>query len=565
MGGYRLIMSRRDSQERASFSPTQRKACFVLAGCVAAVILSFVAAWILPNVLFGASGSYNPDAYPVDTSLGAVLAESSDAGNDYLSSTVFAGDDSVVALTSSSAITIDRYVGKDGLTVSSLTKDSCVYFADDSSSYTIPQAIAKMKPRRVIVMVGKNDVGGEMTVDSFVQTYSQALSAIHTAYEYSDIIVSSIPPVSKDSEDAAVVQTRIDQFNQSLAELCEENGYKYLNAAEILKNKSGYAEDAYISKDTGVMTTSGVNAYLDYVTTHAYDSEDRRPDTDDIPRRAAEPSESDGDNKATATPSPTPVRYTVSYKVENGKGTLSGNDQTGASSLEFDVSENETVTVTAVAAEGYTFYKWDDGVTNPKRVDVVTKDISVTALFNDARVEMTLDKGDTTVNAGESVTFNASVTLGGKEYSNENVQWAINDELQQNGGSYTFKSDEPGTYKLKAGIEVNGGRAEVSLTITVKAKPTTITLTAPKTLTAGTSTTLNASVENGSGDTTWTCPQLPDWSATGNQVQFSASQPGRYYVQATNNGVTAELAIEVTAAPSSNNDEDKDKHDKEDD
>ena len=99
----------------------------------------------------------------------------------------------------------------------------------------------------------------------------------------------------------------------------------------------------------------------------------------------------------------------------------------------------------------------------------------------------------------------------------------------------------------------------------MKAKPTTITLTAPKTLTAGTSTTLNASVENGSGDTTWTCPQLPDWSATGNQVQFSASQPGRYYVQATNNGATAELAIEVTAAPSSNNDEDKDKHDKEDD
>lgn len=540
-------MSRRDSQERASFSPTQRKACFVLAGCVAAVIISFVAAWILPNVFFGGSGAYDPDAYPVDTSLGAVLTESSDAGNDYLSSTVFAGDDSVVALTASSSITIDRYVGKEGLSVSDLTKESCVYFEDDTSSYTIPQAIAKMKPRRVIVMIGKNDVTGDMTVDSFIQAYSQALSGLHTAYEYSDIIVSAIPPVTEDSTDAATVQTRIDQFNQALAKMCDENGYKYLNAAEVLKNKSGYAEGAYISKDTGVMTTSGVNAYLDYVTTHAYDSEDRRPDTNDIPRRAAQPSE----DKATPTPSPTPVRYTVSYKAEAGKGTLTGNDQTGASSLEFEVSENDTVTITAVASEGYTFYKWDDGQTNPKRVDVVTKDISVTALFNDARVEMTLDKGDTTINAGDSVTFNASVTLGGKEYSNQNVQWAINDELQQNGGSYTFTSNDPGTYKLKAGIEVNGGRAEVSLTITVQSKPTKVTLTAPKTLTADTSTTLSASVENGSGDTTWACPQLPGWSATGDQVQFSASQPGRYYVQATNNGVTAELAIDVTAAPSS--------------
>lgn len=551
-------MSRRDSQGRASFSPTQRKACLVLAGCFAAIIVSFVAAWILPDLLFGSTGDYDPDAYPVDTSLGAVLTESSDAGSDYLSSTVFVGDDNVVALTASSSITIDRYVGENGLSVSNMSKKSCVYFEDDSSAYTIPQAIAKMKPRRVIVMIGKNDVDGNTTVDSFIQSYTQALDNLHTAYEYCDIIVSAIPPVTEDSSDAAVVQTRIDQFNQALAQMCEDNGYKYLNSAEELKSSNGYAEGAYVSKDTGVMTSSGVNAYLDYVTTHAYETEDRRPDTNDIPRRAAEAA----DKESTATPSPTPVRYTVSYKAEAGKGTLTGNDQTGASSLEFEVSENDTVTITAVAAEGYTFYKWDDGQTNPKRVDVVTKDISVTALFNDARVALTLDRGDTTMTVGDSVTFNASVTLGGKEYSNSNVQWAINDELEQNGGSFTFTPSEAGTYKLKAGIEVNGGRAEVTVNITVNSKPTKVTLTAPTTLTAGTSTTLSASVENGSGETTWACPQLPSWSATGNQVQFSASQPGRYYVQATNNGVTAELAIEVTAAPTPtptpNKEDDKD-------
>ena len=551
-------MSRRDSQGRASFSPTQRKACLVLAGCFAAIIVSFVAAWILPDMLFGSTGDYDPDAYPVDTSLGAVLTESSDAGSEYLSSTVFVGDDNVVALTASSSITIDRYVGENGLSVSNMSKKSCVYFEDDSSAYTIPQAIAKMKPRRVIVMIGKNDVDGNTTVDSFIQSYTQALDNLHTAYEYCDIIVSAIPPVTEDSSDAAVVQTRIDQFNQALAKMCEDNGYKYLNSAEELKSSNGYAEGAYVSKDTGVMTSSGVNAYLDYVTTHAYETEDRRPDTNDIPRRAAEAA----DKESTATPSPTPVRYTVSYKAEAGKGTLTGNDQTGASSLEFEVSENDTVTITAVAAEGYTFYKWDDGQTNPKRVDVVTKDISVTALFNDARVALTLDRGDTTMTVGDSVTFNASVTLGGKEYSNSNVQWAINDELEQNGGSFTFTPSEAGTYKLKAGIEVNGGRAEVTVNITVESKPTKVTLTAPTTLTAGTSTTLSASVENGSGETTWACPQLPSWSATGNQVQFSASQPGRYYVQATNNGVTAELAIEVTAAPTPtptpNKEDDKD-------
>ena len=232
-------MSRRDSQGRASFSPTQRKACLVLAGCFAAIIVSFVAAWILPGMLFGSTGDYDPDAYPVDTSLGAVLAESSDAGSEYLSSTVFVGDDNVVALTASSSITIDRYVGENGLSVSNMSKKSCVYFEDDSSAYTIPQAIAKMKPRRVIVMIGKNDVDGNTTVDSFIQSYTQALDNLHTAYEYCDIIVSAIPPVTEDSSDAAVVQTRIDQFNQALAKMCEDNGYKYLNSAEELKSSNG--------------------------------------------------------------------------------------------------------------------------------------------------------------------------------------------------------------------------------------------------------------------------------------------------------------------------------------
>ena len=60
------------------------------------------------------------------------------------------------------------------------------------------------------------------------------------------------------------------------------------------------------------------------------------------------------------------------------------------------------------------FYKWSDGVTTATRYDNITKDISVKAMFNDARVELTLDKGDTTIKQGESLTVNAAVKLGNK-------------------------------------------------------------------------------------------------------------------------------------------------------
>ena len=50
-------MSRKTSGSRASFSPTQRKACAVLAVCVLAVILTFIASWVLPGKLsLGGSG-----------------------------------------------------------------------------------------------------------------------------------------------------------------------------------------------------------------------------------------------------------------------------------------------------------------------------------------------------------------------------------------------------------------------------------------------------------------------------------------------------------------------------
>ena len=137
---------------------------------------------------------------------------------------------------------------------------------------------------------------------------------------------------------------------------------------------------------------------------------DSRPDTSDIPQRA---SASAGSN--TPVPTSTPTKFTASYEVEDSaKGTLTGNGQTGVSSVEIQADSGTSVNVTAVAAEGFVFYKWSDGVTTATRYDNITKDISVKAMFNDARVELTLDKGDTKIKQGESLTVNAAVKLGNK-------------------------------------------------------------------------------------------------------------------------------------------------------
>ena len=536
-------MSREPYEGKKGFSPAQRKACVVLAFCALAIVLSILAAWVLPaklGLFAGGAGAYDKNAYPLDTSLEAVLPQAA-ADDAYITASVFAGDQYAVTLQKDGRITLNQFVGQEGLKTSKALSTSCVNFASDSSNYTIPQAIPKMKARRVFVQLGANDVDGSVSVDSFIADYKQFLQSIRSAYSYCDIIAVGIPPVTEDSTNAAATQTIIDQFNQAIAVACNDLGCKYLNSAEVLKNSRGYAESSYF--EANGYSASGARALLEYAKSHAYNTMDSRPDTSDIPQRASQSSGSG----STPLPTATPTKFTASYEVEDsGKGTLTGNGQTGVSSVEIQAESGTSVNVTAVAADGFVFYKWSDGVTTATRYDNITKDISVKAMFNDARVELTLDKGDTAMKEGESLTVNATVKLGSKAYDATNVQWSINDEMEKNGSSLTFTPDAAGTYVIKAGIEINGTFSTAQLTVTVaQDDPTTISIAYnTNQITTGASVNLTANVQNGSGDTTWSCDGT-GWSATGGAATFTAASAGQYTIRAKNNGVEATVTITV--------------------
>ena len=119
--------------------------------------------------------------------------------------------------------------------------------------------------------------------------------------------------------------------------------------------------------------------------------------------------------------------------------------------------------------------------------------------------------------------------------------------MEKNGSSLTFKPDAAGTYTIKAGIEINGTFSTAQLIVTVEAEATTINISGTGTLTAGQSTTLTATVENGSGDTLWGCEET-SWRTTGTQVTFTANEPGTYHIHAANNGADSVFVLTVSAA-----------------
>ena len=326
-----------------------------------------------------------------------------------------------------------------------------------------------MKPRRVVITLGTNDNG--MDVDTFINYYTQFVQSIQASYPYTDIIVNTVPPVPENhSNYPDTSQEKIDDFNMALLTMCENLGVKFLNSAEVLKDpSSGFGlSDYYIDGDIH-LKSSGLKAVLSYLTTHAYETEDRRPDTSNIPTRTLEYTSNPSDPVApSSSQAEAGETFQARYRIDQTGGTLTSGDVSGETSLSFDVTADDSVTVTAVPAEGYFFVNWSDGVTTPTRTDSGFKqNLDVTAVFSRASVEIT---GEGSGILGMNYTFRAK--LSGQYANAENLRWYVNGvESRDAAGrtSITFIVDPilaNQTYTVYATVSYNGSQV-VSNTLTV--------------------------------------------------------------------------------------------------
>lgn len=483
----------------------QHRAVLVCILCVLAVLLTFGITTTLlkkeepaPSVSESAAdptpGEDLSGHYQIDNASTALLTETADAGTDYLNDTLFLGDSNTVRLYNNGLISLQQFCAKEGIGTQIALNEGIVTFKKDSNHYTIPQAVAMMKPRRVVMTFGTNDTG--MEVSDFIAHYTALIQAIQQSYPYTDIIVNTVPPVPADhSNYPHMDQAKIDDFNMALLDLCEQLGVRFLNSAEALKGSDGYGIADYYTSGDIHLKSAGLKAVLNYLRTHALQTEDRRPDTNNIPTRTMEyvsnpssavaapsseavsssesqaesasgsessSSESTGENK----------KFEARYRVDkNGGGTLSVGNDTGNSSVTYTVTDpDKSITVTAVPAEGHVFVKWSDGLTSKTRTDTDFKqNLDVTAVFGTASVHITSEgKGA----VGSSYTFKAA--LSGKYAKTENLRWYANgQEVTQAAGksSITVVVDSSmanASYKIHAVVTYNDCKVSSNtLTITI--------------------------------------------------------------------------------------------------
>ena len=487
-------------------TPMQHRAVLVCILCVLAVLLTFGITTTLlkkeepaPSVSEPAEGPAAPGEdlsghYQIDNASTALLTETADAGTDYLNDTLFLGDSNTVRLYNNGLISLQQFCAKEGIGTQVALSEGIVTFKKDSNHYTIPQAVAMMKPRRVVMTFGTNDTG--MEVADFIAHYTALIQAIQQSYPYTDIIVNTVPPVPADhSNYPHMDQAKIDDFNMALLDLCEQLGVRFLNSAEALKGSDGYGIADYYTSGDIHLKSAGLKAVLNYLRTHALQTEDRRPDTNNIPTRTMEyvsnpssavaapsseavsSSESQAESASSSESSSSEStsedkKYEARYRVDkNGGGTLSVGNDTGNSSVTYTVTDpDKSITVTAVPAEGHVFVKWSDGLTSKTRTDTDFKqNLDVTAVFGTASVHITSEgKGA----VGSSYTFKAA--LSGKYAKTENLRWYANgQEVTQAAGksSITVVVDSSmvnASYKIHAVVTYNDCKVSSNtLTITI--------------------------------------------------------------------------------------------------
>ena len=224
-------------------------------------------------------------AEPVCAEVGTILPETADAGRSYVDETLFIGDSNTARYllyaneTGTAFTSLNNNIGVVSMGVGSITSLKCEKFKGSSAMYTVPDAVAMLKPKRIIICYGTNNLSGSSTdATNYIKTYLQGLQAIQTAWPYCDIIVSAIPPLDRQRENTNLTMTQVDAYNAALVQMCEENGFKFLNSAEVLRDDAtGWAKKDYTLSDGVHLSKEAVTAYFTYVRTHAYAAKDRRP------------------------------------------------------------------------------------------------------------------------------------------------------------------------------------------------------------------------------------------------------------------------------------------------
>ena len=202
----------------------------------------------------------------------ALLAVSTDAGNDYIGRMTFLCDSTTAGLKPNSLLpdgaetkkVLSTADGKLALTALASAKIST---ADGEASIT--DAVKAAKPDILVITLGV-DGAAYMGETYFTTQYKSLLTDIKAACPNTVIICNSILPVSQTYGTAnGMTADTVRQANNWIQQSAAYSGCKYADSYSALCDDNGYLQASFDSGDGLNPNAAGLTAMINYLRTHA--------------------------------------------------------------------------------------------------------------------------------------------------------------------------------------------------------------------------------------------------------------------------------------------------------
>ena len=204
-----------------------------------------------------------------------LLAETEDAGQEYIDKLTFLGDSTTYGLKyyevlSGGKNTTQVWTPASGTLTLFNYATATIVFPEDGQEISIVDAVTRKLPEYLVITLGVNGVS-MMDEDWFKTDYTALVQSIQAASPDTKIICNSIYPVENDYEQIeSINNTNIPQANEWIRAVAEATGCKYADSASVLKAEDGSLREDYGNGDGIHLNADGFNAVLNYLRTHAY-------------------------------------------------------------------------------------------------------------------------------------------------------------------------------------------------------------------------------------------------------------------------------------------------------
>lgn len=167
---------------------------------------------------------------------------SGDVDNSYFDDAVFIGDSLTQGFQMHGGITNATYYGFKNLNVKDVFQKALVSGA--SGKITIADALRQTSYGKYYIMLGANELGW-VYPQVFLDKYSELIALIRETNPDAAIYLQSVLPVTQHVSDTNKYysNSRIDEFDQMIAQLAEDEQVTFLNVREAVQNESGVLPD----------------------------------------------------------------------------------------------------------------------------------------------------------------------------------------------------------------------------------------------------------------------------------------------------------------------------------